>query len=602
MAGVVPQQRGGSNTSTIVMVASIVTAVVLLGVLVWLITQQEQLRTTADQAVAARNRLASTSDENTAKQMFPGGKTLVAEMNKGVQALCRGIGGSEKDSPQTALAKLEASLSKISADEKVPGREQMVSTNGAAAIVEGLYKLYTTERGNREAAERDLKQAGQDLEAAQARTAELQKNFAAELASINKKVDELQLAKSEFEKVKNTETEALAGQISAKQEALNALRRDHAERSRLLRDELSRSQRLMLEQKQALAALRGPAAEGAQELAIARRPVGRVLRALPGDSLVHIDLGKDDNVTLGMTFTIYSGEERVPADGRGKATVEVVSVGQRTSECRVTTPPAPDDPILEGDGAGNIVLSRESGKKQRFCLVGDFDTDFDGQVDVHGRDAVAALVRRYGGEVVPTVDATTDYLILGIEPKGGPAASAAPAAADVNEKPAAAESAEEEGAVDEAQAEEPAAEEAKPGEEPAEEGTEEAKPEEEESGEEAAAEEGEEKPEAEASEEGEAGEEKAEPAASEPAAEEKKATEPGPEAAPPSEAPRIARAPETDLTAAARSRRAGTERAAYDLAVHRAEQFAIPRLPLDRFYNFVGIERSAATAQPLERY
>src|SRR5262249_11142517 len=144
--------------------------------------------------------------------------------------------------------------------------------------------------------------------------------------------------------------------------------------------------------KQALATLRGPPAVGAGELAVARNPVGKVMRALPGDSLVHIDLGREDNVTLGMTFTVYSADERVPIDGRGKASIEVVSLGRKTAECRVTAPPAPSDPILEGDRVGNIVLAREKGRKPRFCIVGGFDVDMDGTVDANGSTVVASLV------------------------------------------------------------------------------------------------------------------------------------------------------------------------------------------------------------------
>ncbi len=49
MTGVGPQHRGGTDTTTIGMVVSIIVAVLLLGVLIWMFTQQEELRATADQ-------------------------------------------------------------------------------------------------------------------------------------------------------------------------------------------------------------------------------------------------------------------------------------------------------------------------------------------------------------------------------------------------------------------------------------------------------------------------------------------------------------------------------------------------------------------------
>ena len=163
--------------------------------------------------------------------------------------------------------------------------------------------------------------------------------------------------------------------------------------------------------------MKGLPPPGAQPLAVARRPIGQVLRALPGDALVHIGLGRTDGVALGMTFAVYSSDVRIPDNGRGKGHIEVVSVDDMTSECKVITPPSPDNPILVGDGIGNIVLSRLMGRKTRFCVVGDFDIDGDGFNDPRGFDVIRALVTRTGGVVVRTVDASTDYLIVGSKPQ-----------------------------------------------------------------------------------------------------------------------------------------------------------------------------------------
>jgi hypothetical protein len=268
------------------------------------------------------------------------------------------------------------------------------------------------------------------------------------------------------------------------------------------------------------------------------------MRALPGDSLVHIDLGRDNNVQLGMTFTVYSADQRVPVDGRGKAAVEVVGLSQRTAECRVTSPAPPDDPILESDRVGNIVLAREKGKKPRFCLVGGFDIDFDGNVDANGVEAVAALVERWGGQVVTGVDATTDYLVMGVEPSAGAPAMMAKPAAKVVAKPAKAEAKKpaesDEASTGEGDEEKPAAEEG------ADEGAEEKKPE-----------------------------------------------------AKTAEVPKIEKAQEKDLTAEPQARRVATDRDRYEEAIRRAEKFAIPRLPADRFYNFVGLDSGARASAAL---
>ncbi len=527
MAGAVPQQRGGSNTSTVVMVVSIVVAVILLGVLIWLFTMQEQLRATADSA--AKEKVRITADN--------------ANLNKTIGTLCRSLGGSDKDASVTAIKKFDDALEKLAGDEKIANKDQLTAPFGAAAIVENLHKLYENERSARETAESDREKAVKQAKSAQNQLATVQKKFGDEVAVLAKKVDDLQVAKAEFEKLKNSDIESLKSQVNAKQDAMESLRKEAVELGNHLKAEINQRERLLDEQKVALANLRGPAAIGAQELALARKPIGEVLRALPGDSLVHISLGRDANVTLGMTFTVYTSDERVPMDGRGKAAVEVVGLGQRTAECRVTALAPPDDPILEGDRVGNIVLSREKGKKPHFCIVGGFDIDFDGTVDARGAAAVAALVKRWGGEIVETVDAETDYLVMGNEP-----AYDIPTMAAVMEK----EEAKQEAAPEKAEATEEKAE--GDAEKPAEEGADEAKTEE--------------------------------------ASEEKPAEAPA-------ALPRIEKKRETDLDAEPRTRRAATEREKYDEAVRRAEKFAIPRLPADRFYNFVGLEVGPRAARAL---
>jgi hypothetical protein len=644
MAGVAPQQRGGSNATTIGMIVSIVVAVALLGVLIWLITQQEQLRTTADQATAAKIRADKDNSEKA----------------KAIQLLCSRLSGNADDGAANAVSKLNAAIEKITSEEKLSGLDRLTSGNGMTANLELLYQVLLEGQSARDKADAERAKLNAALESAEARNKSLQQNFGDELKKLGTRVEELQAAKTEFEKVKSSEIETLATQIGAKQDELNNVRQQRAKLGRLARTELDNRDRLLDEQKKALTSLRGPPAEGAQELASARRPVGTVLRALPGDSLVHIDLGREDNVALGMTFSIYSAGERVPADGRGKSQVEVVSLGRRTSECRVTSPPSPDDPILDGDLAGNIILSRDRGKKQRFCVVGAFDIDFDGQVDASGTTAIKSLIEKYGGVVVDKVDATTDYVVVGMEPAPSqdeleptlpvkPAAKPAvspeeesedapasetsdePAAEDSGdeaegeadeEEPADADSGDAESSGDEGATEEEGGEDSgDASDEGSEEGSDEDADKPADSGD-GASEEGEGEGEGEegASEEGATDEEKKsgddeaapadEEAASTDAAEdgaeavEEKPEETAKKGAVVSEPeePAEAHSPESfemDLTTDTRKLRGRGDRAKYEEALRRAEQLAIPRLPADRFYNFVGMEAGPDAANRL---
>lgn len=669
MAGVAPQQRGGSNATTIGMVVAIVLAVLFLAALIWMFIQQEDLKRAADQATAARARMAASGDENAARQMFPdaagAGKTLIGEMNKGISALCARLSGDPGSTPQIALGKLDTVLQTIADEGKIAKPELVSATGGAATIIESLYRLYVDELDASGRATEDLARANAKLDEKSQAFIQLDSTFQQELNKLKTQVESLQTAKTEFERVKSGEVEALAQQISEKQESLNSMRVARSELVNTFREEYGRLEGLLGEQREALKELRGPGAQGAQELALARKPIGRVLRALPGDSLVHIDLGRRDNVTLGMTFSVYSADERVPADGRGKANIEVVSLGERTAECRVTTPPSPDDPILEGDAVGNIILSRNKAKKPQFCIVGEFDVDYDGHVDLRGREAIAALVHRYGGEVVDEVTAFTDYVVLGLEPSGTayPMPAAAESRAPAEAAGAAEEAEESEADEDETEAadeegdEEEEADDETAGDEDEteaadEEGTEEEEADDEEAGgeeadddeagdaeasdeeagedEEADEDEAEEVDESDAAkdestneedaadkedagdEEEEATEddeaEEADDEAAQEGEEEEVAAATGTPAerrgsvlyAPPQTAMQIERPREVDPTKLPRARRLLSERERYDLAVRRAEMFSIPRLPQDRFLNFVGIEPGPSAARRLQ--
>ncbi len=572
MAGVAPQQRGGSNASTIGMVSAIIVAALLLGALVWLFTQQEGLKKSAEQAERAKSSLASGADESAAKQMFPDasapGKTLVGEMNNGIKMLCAQITGSREDAPSTAVAKLDSALQEIADAGIVSDPGMFTADDGAVSVISHLHELFKTERDQREQVVTQFEKAQEDLVAMTKSNADLGASFRDDLIKLEEQVASLQAARDELERTNEAEVRDLGDRISAKQDQLDGMRTERSKLMQRVQSELSQRENLLIEQRNALQELRGPGAVGTQELALARKPVAKVLRALPGDAIVHIDLGRRDNVVLGMTFSIYSADERVPADGIGKATVEVYSLGERTAECRVTTPPSPDDPILEGDLAGNILLSRNKAKKPQFCIVGRFDVDYDGQLDARGRDAVVALVQRYGGEVVPSVTALTDYVIVGAAPGSSVFAQAAEAPAARPEPKAAVEEDIDEEDVDDETDDEGSFEDDEEFDDEEDEFADEDEDEDEELADDQDADE---------EDEGESEDDELD------ASEDK--------ADAPADLPfSIHRAEEIDPTRLPRRVKALSDLEQYNLAIRRAEMFSIPRLPQDRFLNFVGIE------------
>lgn len=131
-----------------------------------------------------------------------------------------------------------------------------------------------------------------------------------------------------------------------------------------------------------------------------------------------ISLGSANHVVLGMTFTVYSTPEsiRPDADGnypRGKATLEVTSVGVNSSTCRITSE-AKGNPVVKGDVIANAVY--DPNKVYRFVVFGNFDANRDGVATALERDDVRAMIESWGGKVVTDLAGDTDFLVLGERP------------------------------------------------------------------------------------------------------------------------------------------------------------------------------------------
>lgn len=146
---------------------------------------------------------------------------------------------------------------------------------------------------------------------------------------------------------------------------------------------------------------------------------GRIVSVNPIDRTAYIDLSRDKRLVIGMTFEVYSDPSsiRPGADGaypRGKATVEVIQIGDTTSTVRIVRENR-GNPIISGDVLANAVY--DPNKTYSFVIAGDFDLDNDGV----GSDAefreVQAIINNWGGAVQADLGGDTDFLVLGERPR-----------------------------------------------------------------------------------------------------------------------------------------------------------------------------------------
>jgi hypothetical protein len=143
------------------------------------------------------------------------------------------------------------------------------------------------------------------------------------------------------------------------------------------------------------------------------QPDGSVSLVNEAAGVIYVNLGSDDRVYQGLTFSVYDRSAGIPRDGKPKAQVEVFAIDPKCSAARVLSSD-PRNPITTGDLVANLIW--DPAKQNQFIVVGDFDLDGDGNPDFDGVTRIEALIQRWGGVVSKEVTPLTDYLILGTEP------------------------------------------------------------------------------------------------------------------------------------------------------------------------------------------
>jgi len=148
--------------------------------------------------------------------------------------------------------------------------------------------------------------------------------------------------------------------------------------------------------------------------AIAFKPDGQIILIDNKNKLVHLNIGGDDGVYKGLTFSVYGKNAPIPRDGKGKAEIEVFNVEKTISVARIIKSTT-RNPIVSGDIVANLIW--DGSTTNVFAVVGDFDLDDDGVIDYNGAEKIKALVEKWGGRVVEDITVDTNFLVLGMPPK-----------------------------------------------------------------------------------------------------------------------------------------------------------------------------------------
>lgn len=145
---------------------------------------------------------------------------------------------------------------------------------------------------------------------------------------------------------------------------------------------------------------------------------GEIIGTDPLERTVYINRGRNDRLTLGLSFEVYSDTSALRADSEGnvapgKASIEVIKIDQDTATCRIVRE-SRGNAVIRGDVIVNAVYDPR--KTYKFVVFGNFDSNRDGRFTPQEGADVRAKILAWRGEVVEELTGDVDFLVLGDRP------------------------------------------------------------------------------------------------------------------------------------------------------------------------------------------
>lgn len=413
MAGRPVAARGGFNGLFWGMISFVIVSVLSLAGLILTLTKVKDAEDAAASANAALGKMGAPpayfSSEATARnsRVFD----VVADHQKQISQLVAGV-------PDLYAPQLRQQVAQALAASGAAAAGVISPTDPLLTAFQRMDEKMAELGAIAAAARAELQTVQADKQALTNQLKAVRDQFEAQAAELNKKLQQNEEEKASAIAAKDEQLAELTSSLDGTNQQLQQARREAQTRERDLEFQIARlSKQIEDQQKQIRSLNPSPFEPGA----ILRKPDGKVLRAIPGSDIVYINLGAADKIKRGFGFEVFSATREVARSLRGKASIEVISVNESTAECRVTRSTA-GQPIIEGDSIVNIAFERN--RKPKFVIRGDFDLDYDGNVDLNGTEAIATIIRQWGGQVAAELDETTDYVVIGLSPQVGAALDA----------------------------------------------------------------------------------------------------------------------------------------------------------------------------------
>jgi hypothetical protein len=405
MAGRPVAARGGGGMLYGLIVFAIV-SVLCLGFAIWQLTNTKKLESDATSKARRLEQYGSPPpyylDEATARN-----SSAFAVMNEDIRQLAKLIAGKTEAVRPALVESANKLLKDIAGDTAAfePGDTLLTALKKLHGAYAGLSNKNTQLNTELEESRLENQSLKEGLKIVRDEFEQQVAEQKEETARIEQEKTEQLAAKDEQLAEQQAEAEAIGKELSDLKVEQQRKDREHDIAATRLKEELGALRDQVRVYKLG----------GFDPYSILTKADGRVLRAIPGSDVIYIDLGKRDRIRPGLTFEVFSPTGGGEREGfRGKASVEVTTVLETTAECRVTRA-TPGRPIVEGDVVVNIAYERN--RLPKFVVRGEFDLNYDNEVDFDGAEKVAAIIRAWGGQVVDEIDETTDFLVIGRGPQ-----------------------------------------------------------------------------------------------------------------------------------------------------------------------------------------
>jgi hypothetical protein len=132
-----------------------------------------------------------------------------------------------------------------------------------------------------------------------------------------------------------------------------------------------------------------------------RHADGKVVKVDSIGKLVYIDRGRSNRMILGLAFVVFDKRKGVTPDRNGqyegKAILEVISIDENSSTCRIVEMNRRGLKISSDDIVANAAW--DPNMTFKFYVHGEFDIDRVGKAQEQDRQRIASICRKFGGSV-----------------------------------------------------------------------------------------------------------------------------------------------------------------------------------------------------------